>query len=169
MFDDGQLAGLAEDWLVVGTSCDAESVELTARVIEGIPRGNLRVPRSEFVAVWSEAERLCEERRRGGSGGGWYAAGVAHTCRWIAGATVVFNYPQGPKARPAAAPITHREARAHEELIESEMLAAERMAIRHPNGIVEEPGWLEAVVATLTWAWRGSGVPPLEVRRAEAG
>ena len=85
-------------------------VELTARVIDEIPRGNLRVPRSEFVAVWAEAERLCEEQRRGGSGGGWYAVGVAHTCRWVAGATVVFNYPHGPKAEPASAPITHREA-----------------------------------------------------------
>ena len=144
-------------------------MELTARVIDEIPRGNLRVPRSEFVAVWAEAERMCEEQRRGGVGGGWYAAGVAHTCRWTAGAMVVFSYPHGPKARPAAAPITHRETRAHEELIEAEVLAAERMAIRHPNGFVEEPGWLEAVVATLTWVWRGSGVPPLEVRRAEAG
>jgi hypothetical protein len=144
-------------------------VELTARVVDEIPRGNLRVPRSEFVAVWADAERLCEERRRGGPGGGWYAAGVAHTCRWIAGASVVFNYPHGPKTRPAAAPITHTTARAHEELIEAETLTAERAAIRNPNGIPGEPGWLEAVVATLTWVWRGSGMPPLEVRRAEAG
>jgi hypothetical protein len=143
-------------------------VELTARVIEEIPHGNLRVPRSEFVAVWAEAERLCDERH-GGPGGGWYAAGVVRTCRWVAGAIVVFNYPHGPQARPAAAPITHRRARAHEEVIEAETLAAERMAIRYPNGIEGRPGWLEAVVATLTWVWRGSGVPPMVIRRAEAG
>jgi hypothetical protein len=155
--------------MLVGAACDAGHVELTARVIDEMPRGNLRVPRSEFVAVWAEAERMCEERRRLGVGGGSYEAGVARTCRWIAGATVVFNYPHGPKARPATAPITHREARAHEELLEAETLAAERMAIRHPNGIEGRPGWLEAVVATLTWAWRGSGGPPLELRRADAG
>jgi hypothetical protein len=144
-------------------------VELTARVIDEIPGGNLRVPRSEFVAVWAEAERLCEEqRKRGSSGDGWYAVGVANTCRWLAGATVIFNYPHGPKARPASAPVTRREARAHEELIEAEVLAVERMAIRHPRGVVEEPGWLQAVEATLKWVWRGSGVPPLEIRRADA-
>jgi len=156
-------------WPVVGGACHAGEVELTARVIDEIPRGNLRVPRSEFVAVWADAARLCDEQERGGVGGGWYAAGVAHTCRWIAGATVVFNYPHGPKARPASAPITSREARAHEELIEAEVLAAERMAIRHPNGIEGRPGWLDAIAATLTWVWRGSGVLPLEIRRAEAG
>jgi hypothetical protein len=155
---------------VVGGGCDAGVVEVTARVIDEIPRGNLLVPRSEFVAVWSEAERLCEEqRRRGSSGDAWYAVGVAHTCRWLASATVVFNYPHGPRAEPATSPITHRAARAHEELIEAELLAAELKAIRHPNGIDGRPGWLEAVEATLKWVWRGSGMPPLEVRRADAG
>lgn len=155
---------------VVGGRCDANYVELTARVIEEIPRGNLRVPRSEFLAVWAEAERLCEEqRKRRTSGNNWYAVGVANACRWLAGATVTFNYPHGPKARPAPAPVTRREARAHEELIEAELLAVERMALRHPDGIVDEPGWLEAVEATLKWVWRGSGVPPLEIRHADAG
>jgi hypothetical protein len=80
-----------------------------------------------------------------------------------------FNYPHGPNAEPAAAPITHVRARAHEELIEAEMLAAEQITVRYPHGIAEEPGWLEAVVATLSWVWRGSGVAPLEVRSADAG
>lgn len=155
---------------LVGAACDAGVVELTARVIDEIPRGNLRVPRSEFVAVWAEAERLCkDQRRRRSSGDAWYAVGVANTCRWIAGAYVVFNYPHGPKARPASAPITHSTARAHEELIEAELLAVERVAIRHPDGIDGRPGWLEAVEATLKWVWRGSGAPPLEIRRADAG
>jgi hypothetical protein len=64
-------------------------MELTPRIIEAIPRKNLRVARSEFVAVWAEAERLSDEEKAGG----WYAVGVAVTCRWIAGASVVFNYP----------------------------------------------------------------------------
>jgi hypothetical protein len=143
-------------------------VELTARVIDAIPRGNLRVPRQEFVALWSEAERLNRENTRAGTGD-WYVSGVVSTCRWIAGVNVVFNYPHGPRAEPAMAPISHRTARAHEELIEAEILAAELKAIRHPNGITGRPGWLEAVEATLKWVWRGSGVPPLETRRADAG
>ena len=143
-------------------------MELSARLIEEIPRGNLRVPRTEFVAVWAEAERQDAENTRNGTGD-WYVVGLLNTCKWVAGATVVFNYPHGPKARPAAAPITHREARAHEELIEAETVAAERMAIRHPHGIDGRPGWLEAVVATLMWVWRGSGVPPLDVGHADAG
>jgi hypothetical protein len=69
----------------------------------------------------------------------------------------------------ARAPLSLRSARAHEELIESETVAAERQAVRHPNGIEGEPGWLEAIVATLNWVWRGSGVPPLQVRQADAG
>src|SRR6266511_3831293 len=144
-------------------------VDVTTREIETIPRENLKVPRGEFVAVWAEAERLLEVQKRGGEGGGWYAVGVAGTCRWIAGTSVVFNYPHGPKAQPAMAPVTHTRARAHEELIEAECLAAERQVIRHPDGIEGRPGWLEAVVATLTWVWRGSGRPPLDVRPAAAG
>ena len=54
-------------------------MDVTARMIEEIPRGNLRVPRSEFAAVWAEAERLCDEARHGGPGSGWYAVGVAET------------------------------------------------------------------------------------------
>jgi len=75
-------------------------VDVTTREIETIPRENLKVPRGEFVAVWAEAERLLEVQKRGGEGGGWHAVGVAVTCRWIAGASVVFNYPHGPKSEP---------------------------------------------------------------------
>lgn len=141
------------------------SVELTARVIGEIPRGNLRVPRAEFVRVWGEAERLNDESSGSGD---WYVVGVLRTCRWVAGAMVVFEYPHGPVSRPAAAPVTHSRERAHEELIEAETLAAERMSVRLPGGIEDQPGWLEAVVATLAWVWRGSGVPPLDVRPSAA-
>ena len=125
----------------VGGLCDCRNVELTARMIEDIPPANLRVPRAEFAAVWAEAERLCDEETRGGPGGGWYAVGVANTCRWIAGASVVFNFPHGPRTQPASAPITGRTARAHEELIEAETLAAERW-VSKPNVFDDRPGWL---------------------------
>jgi len=134
-------------------------VDVTAREIEAIPRENLRVPRGEFVAVWREAELL----------DGWYAAAVAITCRWLAGASVVFNYPHGPRAEPAYAPATRTRRRAHEELIEAECLAADRLAIRHPAWLDGRPGWVEGVVATLHWVWRGSGAPPLDIGQAAAG
>jgi hypothetical protein len=146
-----------------------ESVELTAQIINDIPRGNLRLPRSEFVAVWAEAERLCDEEKQGGQDGGWYAVGVAETCRWIAGASVVFNYPSGPQSQPAEAPVTGRSARAHEELIEAETLAAEHLAAKRSSVFEDRAGWVAAIVATFEWAWRGSGVPPLDVRHAQAG
>jgi hypothetical protein len=144
-------------------------VEVTARVIQEIPRGNLRVPRSEFAAVWAEAERLSDEARQGDSADVWYALGVARTCRWIAGATVVFDYPQGPRSSPASAPVSGRTARAHEELIEAETLAAERLAAKRSSVFEDRPGWVEAIVATFGWVWRGSGLPPLHIRRAQAG
>jgi hypothetical protein len=152
-----------------GGSCQSEAVVITARMIEEIPPGNLRVPRSEFAAVWAEAERLCDEAKRRGAGGGWYAVGVAVTCRWIAGASVVFNYPRGPKNQPADAPVTGDTARAHEELIEAETLAAERLAAKRSSLFEDRPGWVEAIAATFAWVWRGSGVPPLDIRRAQAG
>jgi hypothetical protein len=153
---------------VVGGVCHASAVDVTARMIEEIPRGNLRVPREEFAAVWSAAEQIHDRLKAQGKGD-WYVTGVVITCRWLGCATTVFNYPHGPKAEPTDAPITNRSARAHEELIEAETLAAELEAIRHPEGIKGEPGWLEAVVATLNWAWRGSGVPPLDVGQAAVG
>jgi hypothetical protein len=115
----------------VGRPCDAGHVEPTARMLEDIPRGNLRVPRSEFAAVWAEAERLCDEEKRGGPGGGWYAAGVAHTCRWIAGASVVFNFPHGPRTQPAVSdePCAARAQRAG-RAGECDMTALRRPCVR---------------------------------------
>ena len=80
-----------------------------------------------------------------------------------------FQLSHGPKAEPARAPITKRSARAHEELIEAEVLAAERANFDHLVDIYGDPGWREGVLATLNEVWRGSGVPPLEARSANAG
>lgn len=137
-------------------------MEITARVVEAIPRGNLRVPRDEFVAVWDTAERLANEKSTRGEGD-WYLAGVVVTCRWIACATVIFSYPRGPVAEPASAPITRTSRRAHEELIERETLAAEVRPLRAPQLVEARPGWNEAVIATLRWAWRQSAKPPIDV------
>lgn len=125
--------------------------------------GNLRVPRAEFAALWTAAEQHQEQH-----GTDWYGAGVVMTCRWLARATV--RPPTGPW-RPARSPVTGRTAMAHEELIEAELLAAETLAMRRPvpTWLEHRPGWIEAVVATLKWAWRRYGAPPMEIDRSAAG
>src|SRR6266508_5048746 len=99
-------------------------VELTAKDFARIPAGNLRVPRAQFFEVWSYAERLCETLQAPGRGD-WYVVGVVVTCRWLAGAFIVRNYPHGPVTRPAHAPISGTMRAAHEELIEREWQATE--------------------------------------------
>jgi len=130
-----------------------------------IPVGNLRVPRAEFVAVWAAAERLDEEQGARGVSD-WYAGGVVVTCRWMAVAVV--RPPSGPR-RLARSPISRRTTVAHEELIEAEFLAAELLDVRRPDLLVSRPGWCEAVRATLRWAWRHDGAPPLVLPVHAAG
>ncbi|WP_219420434.1 hypothetical protein [Pseudonocardia nigra] len=138
-------------------------MEVTEKDIARIPVRNLRVPRAEFAAVWAAAERLCREQGERGVTD-WYAGGVVATCRWIAGAVVPAR--QGGR-RLAYSPVSNRTVTAYEELIEAEFLAAELLDVRRPDLVEARPGWCEAVRATLRWAWRHAGPPPLEVH-AEA-
>lgn len=140
-----------------------EGVQVTARDVERIPPGNLRVPRDEFVAVWVEAERRVEAQSRAQQGDA-YTTGVARTCRWLATAFVPTRW--GGVA-PARAPASKTTTAAHEELIEREVLAAERIAAQPPDWM--NPGWIEAVVGTLAWVWRGTAGPPIDVHHADAG
>ena len=139
-------------------------MHVTAEMIERIPRGNLRVRRADFAAVWIEAERICDNNLT--QPDDFYIAGVAITCRWLACAIV-------PRLRggmePARAPITWTAAAAHEELIERETQAVERRLTRYPNGMEGMPGWLEGINATLSWTWRGVDTPSLRVSHADAG
>ena len=130
-------------------------MELTARHVDDIPRANLRVSRSDFVALWRRAEHLDTIDPS------WYVAGVAMTCRWMACAPVPSVLGNWELAR---APVTQRVGLAHEELIASELLAAAGRAFSNPRGIDGRPGWLEGIVATLQWAWAASPGPPLELR-----
>ena len=139
-----------------------KGMELTARHVDDIPRGNLRVPRSDFVALWRIAEHLGTT-----SSADWYVTGVAMTCRWLARAAMPSV--QGCGWELAWAPVTQRAGLAHEELIASELLAAERLALRHPRGIEGRPGWLEGIVATLRWVWAASPVPPLKLEATIIG
>ncbi|WP_328304475.1 hypothetical protein [Actinomycetospora sp. NBC_00405] len=50
---------------------------------------------------------------------------------------------------------------AYEELIEAEFLAAERLEETRPHLVRSRPGWCEGIRATLRWAWRREGPPPL--------
>ncbi|WP_436493411.1 hypothetical protein [Actinokineospora sp. HUAS TT18] len=135
-------------------------MELSGADFDNIPRGNLRVPRVEFARVWLAAERESEAHPRD-----WRLAGVVMTCRWIANATV---RPATGRWYVQSSPVTERSASAHEELIVEECLAAELLAMRRPvpEWVANRPGWIEAVVATLNWVWRRSGVPPIDVPAA---
>jgi len=140
-------------------------MEVTDADTARIPVGNLRVPRAEFVAVWAAAELLdAEQGARGVSD--WYAGGVVVTCRWMAAAVV--RPPSGSR-RLARSPVSRRTTVAHEELIEAEFLAAELLDVRRPDLLVARQGWCEAVRATLRWAWRHDGAPPLVLPVHAAG
>jgi hypothetical protein len=134
-------------------------VNVTEAEVARVPVGNLRVSRAAFGVVWAAAEqRNTEQGERGVTD--WYAAGVVVTCRWLAGATVRSSKGQ---SYLAYSPVTRRTARAYEELIEAEFLAAERLTQQRPDLAVSRPGWCEAIRATLRWAWRHDGPPPLAV------
>ena len=143
------------------------NVDVTGADIARIPRTNLRVPRAEFAVLWVAAERLCDEQTRRGVID-WYAAGVAVTCEWLAGATV---RSATEPWYPALSPVTERTNRAYEELIEAEYLEAQKLDMRRPRPLwlQQRPGWSEAICATLRWAWRRSGPPPLELNETAVG
>jgi hypothetical protein len=142
-------------------------VRVTDAHVGAVTAVNLRIPRTDFAAVWAASER----RWMGGSpqsSADWYAAGVAVTCQWLAGAVVPHSLYGG--RGPAHSPVTEREAAAYEELVEVEFLAAERLAMRRPRPrwLLNRPGWIEGICATLRWAWRRSGPPPLPLPAAPA-
>lgn len=137
-------------------------MEVTENDIVRIPVGNLRVPRTEFAAVWAAAERLNKEQAARGVTD-WYAGGVVVSCRWIAGAVVTAR--SGGR-RLAYSPVSNRTETAYEELIEAEYLTAELLDVRRPDLVQARPGWCDAVRTTLRWAWRHAGPAPLEVPAA---
>lgn len=141
-------------------------VRVTEADVVRIPVSNLRVPRGDFAALWITAEELSEAP--GSRGTDWYAAGVAAACEWLATAIV---RPDAGAHHPAYSPATGRMARAYEELIDAELVAAERLAARDPRParLVRRPGWIEGIVDTLTWAWRHAGPPPLQLDESRTG
>jgi hypothetical protein len=142
-------------------------MDVTATDIEQIPAANLHVSRAAFAAVWTAAENQVRDQTRRGFTD-WYGAGVVVTCRWLARATV---RPEQGLWRLARSPVTGRTARALPELIQEECLAAEALTMRRPvpQWLAERPGWDESIVATLNWAWRRTGPPPISVEHANSG
>lgn len=141
---------------LVGIPCHSGLVRVTEDDVARVPVGNLRVPRAEFGALWAAAELRCEEQAD------WYAAGVAATCEWLA--VAVIKPATGPHYF-AHSPATGRTARAYEEMIEAECVAAERLATRRPRPatLKRRPGWIEGITATFAWAWRHQGAVPLQL------
>ena len=134
-------------------------MRVTERDLERIPPGNLRVPRGDFAALWVAAEEL---NAANGERGvlDWAPAGVVLTCRWIARA--VSETSRGRRL-PTPAPVTRRAVLAFEEAIEAEYLAAEKLLARPtpPALVRSQPGYVEAVSATLRWSWRTTGPAPV--------
>lgn len=134
-------------------------MEVAENDVKRIPLRNLRVPLPEFVAVWVAAEQRATEQAEQRVTD-WYIGGVVVTCQWIARAVV---RPSSGPWRLARSPVSRRTVAAHEELLEAEYLAAEVLDIRRPDLVEHRPGWCEGIRATLRWAWRHSGPPPIDV------
>jgi len=134
-----------------------DDVEVSAEAVATVPGENLRVPLSEFGAVWSLAEHLGGQPGDGGN----YLLGVILTCEWLADQPVPSLMPARVAEMPRS-PLTRRLQRPMPETIESELLAA----YARRDG---RPELARGVAATLEWAWRGTGRPPLDVSQAAAG
>ena len=119
--------------------------EVTESLLAAVPLGSLRVPVAEFGAVWAEAERL-NQVQAGRQNLDWYPAGVAVSCRWLAGA-VVEDAPG--RREPAPEPATRRKVRAHEEQVEAKYVVAEQFDVRQPDLLVHQPGGCEGIRAAL--------------------
>lgn len=146
--------------------CHSAVVDLTEATASRIPSGNLHVSRAEFVSLWSAADRRSNAYAELGISD-WPAGGVAQTCAWMATATVRLR---SGRLIPPRSPVTKRAALAYEELIEAELVAADRLAMHdpRPDWLVDRPGWLDAICATLHWAWRHDGPRPLTDVRSVA-
>lgn len=139
--------------------CHPRSMMVSTKQATSIPTRNVRVPCSDLALVWNAAEnKLAEQGRQ--EVFDWCTAAVVAKCMWLACAE--YKPPWG-RPHPAEAPASRTRASAYEELIEAEYLAAERFEELYPHRAERMPGWGDGVRATLRWAWRGQGPPPIEV------
>jgi hypothetical protein len=114
--------GLAPDGLspwfarkLSGLYATLRGMEVTVRQIEGIPPGNLRVPRGDFVAVWSAAERSMEELKRQGTGD----CAVCDVRRWPSGCHGgSFRRAAAGSAAAATCAVLHRQPADQSRLVQ---------------------------------------------------
>jgi hypothetical protein len=139
---------------VVGFILDG--MEVSVEAVAKVPGENLRVSRADFGALWTLAQRLGSEPGPDNP----YLIGVLWTCRWLA-RQPAFSRVIGRWEMPAA-PLTRRRHSAMPETIETEYLAAARAPTFERERAL-------GVMATLEWAWHGSGRPPLDMSQAATG
>lgn len=128
------------------------------QALHRVPARNLRVARAEFGAVWAAAQTQADAYGQHKIVH-WYTSGIIVTCMWLADAHYV---PARGCSHPARSPVEDRAISAAEDSIEAEYQAAELMAERQPWLLEQRPGWCEGIRATLRWAWRNEGPPPLD-------
>lgn len=127
-------------------------MEVSAKLVDATPAANLRVDRAAFGAVWAVAERAASSAESD------YVAGVALTCRWLAGAVArssITGFMEVPWS-----PILGRQVGAMPETIAEEYTAAVVRAARVTRP--ERAEYVRGVIATLDWIWNGSRRPPLD-------
>lgn len=132
-------------------------MDVTESDVAGLPVHNIRVPQGEFISLWRTANAQSADQGADGVTN-WHAGAVALTCRWMAAAPTRTRSGGGLTRSPA----TRRRVLAYEELIEEEYVAALDLELRRPD-LAARLGWCEGVRATLRWAWRAEGPPPLEL------
>jgi hypothetical protein len=135
--------------------CDVtlDAMEVSVETLAKVPAENLRVARADFGALWAVAERLGMRPATGDK----YLVGVITTCRWLAGQPV-WSSVIGRWEMPVA-PLSRREHSAMPETIDEEYLAA-------ATAPAFERERARGVMATLEWAWHGSGRLPLDMSSA---
>lgn len=120
----------------------------------------------EFARLWLTAERRDDAMEAAGEPEDGYLSGVCATCEWLAGVLIRVRSADGePGAVFRSSPLTGLQVKAYEELITEETQVAEQLVA---DSLPGEPGFVDGVLATLLWAWRRSGVPPIEVEQAHA-
>jgi hypothetical protein len=142
-------------------------MDVTTADIARIPAENIHVPRDQFAAVWTAAERH-QEAQAERHVTDWYNAGVVVTCRWLARATV---RPEVGRWYVAQSPVTRRSNMAYAELVQAEALAAEVLDMRRPvpAWLAGRPGWMAGILATMDWVWWRKAGPPVEVEQTATG
>jgi hypothetical protein len=136
-------------------------MDVTPQRVAEIPASNLHVGREEYADVWACVEAVVS--RPGPDNP--YLVGVALTCEWLAGGRIPSGFTPSGWEMPRS-PVRGLWVAAHPEAIEEEYMAAVRA--RHSR-VPSVAGEARGALATLEWAWRGSGRSPLDVAELAAG